>query len=187
VAFYHHSYTSDRAYLITNTRKFFYTVNAGERWAEGKAPTLPNTFWVQLLQFHPESDYLIWTGSKDCEGSGENCRAQAHYTRDNGQTWKFIEDYVKTCAWAKDNELTVDPTQILCESYRDKRGSQRDFRKTNNPLELISGTQFYEKKTKVFDHVAGFTKFWEYLIVAEVCGRDYFCSLVNIPFSSIFH
>lgn len=63
--------------------------------------------------------------------------------------------------------MLVDLSQIICESYRDKQGSQRFFG-TNIPLELISGTQFFAKKMKLFDQVVGFAKFSEYLIVAEV-------------------
>jgi Sortilin, neurotensin receptor 3, len=168
LAFYLHTYASSRGYLVTNTKTFWYTTDYGQQWKSGEAPTVPNTFGEQVLQFHPNSDYLIWTGNEGCDGSGENCRAQAHYSRDNGQSWKLIEDYIQKCAWAKDAELTVDPTQILCESYLSKTGSQRTFNTANNELQLISGNQYFSKKTKVFNRVAGFTKFSEYLIVAEV-------------------
>ncbi|TFY78544.1 hypothetical protein EWM64_g5467 [Hericium alpestre] len=67
---------------------------------------------------------------------------------------------------ARDAELRVDPAQIICESYKDKAGSQRFFSR-ENPLQLIGGTDFFNKKTKLFDHVVGFTKFSEYLIVAQ--------------------
>jgi hypothetical protein len=131
-------------------------------------PTLPNTFQAPVLQFHPKSDYLIWTGDEDCEDQAESCHAESHYSRDNGRHWTLIDTYVQKCAWAKDAELTVDPEQILCESYRDKVGSQRNFRMTNNALQLVGGTNFFSTKTKLFDHVVGFTKFSEFLIVAEV-------------------
>lgn len=103
----------------------------------------------------------------DCEGAGERCRAQAAYTRDHGRTWRVIDDYVVNCAWARDEELRVDMTQILCESYLNKQGSQQSFGK-ENPLQFVSGNDYYGKKKKLFDHIVGFTKFSEYLIVAEV-------------------
>ena len=74
---------------------------------------------------------------------------------------------MRNCQWARDSELKIDDTQILCESYRDKTGSQRFFQ-SDNPLELVGGTKFFQKKKKLFDHVAGFAKFSEFLIVAEV-------------------
>jgi hypothetical protein len=170
LAFYHHSYTPDRAYLITNTRKFYYTTDTGRSWYPLTAPSVPNTFRAQVLRFHPRSDYLIWTGDEECTGAGENCHAEAQYSTDNGRRWTPIESYIRNCAWAKDAELNIDPTQILCESYRDKTGSQRLFQ-FGNPLELVGGTAFFTKKTKLFDYVVGFAKFSEFLIVAEVsCG-----------------
>ncbi|OBZ73619.1 Vacuolar protein sorting/targeting protein 10 [Grifola frondosa] len=167
VAFYHHSFSPDRAYLITNSKKYMYTTDTGKSWHVLEAPTVPNGFNLPVLHFHPtQSDYLIWTGSEGCTGFGENCQVQAHYTRNNGRKWTLIDKYVRNCAWARDQELLVDPNQIICESYKKKEGSQRFFT-MDNPLELIGGTDFFDKKTKLFDHVVGFAKFSEFLIVAE--------------------
>lgn len=80
----------------------------------------------------------------------------------------MIESYVRNCAWARDAQLRIDATQVICESYRDKSGSQRYFQ-AGNPLELVGGTNFFSKKSKLFDRVVGFAKFAEFLIVAEVC------------------
>jgi len=64
--------------------------------------------------------------------------------------------------------LDADPSEIICESWKGKKGMQRSFGELNNNLELIAGSQYYEKRKKLFDHVVGFTKFSEYLVVAEV-------------------
>lgn len=162
-----HTHSNERAYLITESSKYFYTTDGGQWWHLQNAPSRPNTFGVPALRFQPRSDYLIWIGDVGCDGSAENCRAQARYSRDHGRTWQFIEDYVLNCDWARDKELHVDQNQILCESYQNKQGSQRFFG-NDNALQLISGRDYYSKKTKLFEHVVGFTKFSEYLIVAEV-------------------
>ncbi|KAI0262354.1 Oligoxyloglucan reducing end-specific cellobiohydrolase [Gloeopeniophorella convolvens] len=169
LAFFHHTFTSDRAYLITDSRKFYYTTDTGRTWNPHTAETPPNTFGVQVLHFHPEnSDWIIWTGDEDCgSGSGTTCHATAHFSRDNGRRWTFVEKYVRNCVWARDKGLLVDPSQILCESYRDKTGSQRFFQMGSNPMQLVGGSDFYNKKTKIFNEIVGFTKFSEYLIVAE--------------------
>ena len=82
-----------------------------------------------VLHFHPNSDYLIWTGNKDCGGTGEHCWAEAQFSRDNGRTWSFVEDYVKNCAFAKDEKLDADPTEIICEIASHTRLSKdhRDY------------------------------------------------------------
>ncbi|KAI0794611.1 Oligoxyloglucan reducing end-specific cellobiohydrolase [Fomes fomentarius] len=168
VAFYHHTFTPDRAYLITNTKKFYYTTDFGKTWYSLQGPTVPNTFGLPVLHFHPiTSDFLLWTGNEGCNvGMGENCHVETHYSTKNGRDWNSVDKYVRNCAWARDAELQVDPNQIICESYARKEGNQRFFG-LDNPLELISGTDFYRKKTKLFDHVVGFAKFSEFLIVAE--------------------
>ena len=169
LVFYHHTFTPDRAYLITNTGKFFYTTDTGRSWNHQNAPKPPNSFGAQVLHFHPEnSDWIIWTGDEGCTGGGNNCHAEAHFSRDNGRKWTLVETYVRNCAWARDKGLLVDASQILCESYRDKTGSQRFFQMGTNPLELVGGSNFFTKKFKIFDEIVGFTKFSEYLIVAEV-------------------
>ncbi|KAH8994731.1 Oligoxyloglucan reducing end-specific cellobiohydrolase [Lactarius hatsudake] len=168
LAFYHHTFTPDRAYLITNTTKFFYTTDTGRSWNYLNAPTPPNTFGAQVLHFHPKYiDWIIWTGDEGCGGGGNNCHAEAHYARDNGRRWTLVETYVRNCAWAPDKGLLVDRSQILCESFRDKTGSQRFFQMGANPLQLVGGSNFFAKQFKIFDEIVGFTKFSEYLIVAE--------------------
>jgi hypothetical protein len=168
VAFYLHAYSHDRGYLITESEKYYYTTDTGKTWLDLTAPLPPNGFALSVLHFHPlRSDYLIWLGQRDCEGFGKTCHVEAFYTQDNGRHWYEIDTYVRNCNWARDQELRVDTTQILCESYQKKTGNQRFFQ-ADTPLELISGSDFYRKRTKLFDHIVGFAKFSEFLIVAEV-------------------
>jgi len=166
--FYHHKFSDDRAYLITNSETFYYTTDTGRNWHSAKAPTPPNTFGAQILHFHPTSDYLIWTGDRNCDNDSPNCHAEAQFSRDNGRKWTFVENYVRNCAFAKDTSINADPNEIMCESFREKSGHQR-FMSGSNPLELVVGSNFYQNKKKLFDSVVGFAKFSEYLIVAEVC------------------
>ncbi|KAH8113722.1 hypothetical protein DFH11DRAFT_1544928 [Phellopilus nigrolimitatus] len=167
IVFYLHSYSNDRAYILTSSQKYYYTTDVGRSWKPLYAPLLPNTFGAVIMHFHPISDYLIWTGNADCEGSAEKCRAEARYSTDNGRNWRFVEEYVRNCAWARDAELKIDATQIICESYKEKKGNQRLFQANANPLQLVGGTQFFSKKKVLFDRVVGFAKFSEFLIVAE--------------------
>lgn len=59
LGFYMHSQTNERAYIITDSSKFFYTTSGGRIWFEQKAPSRPNTFGVATLRFQPRSDSLI--------------------------------------------------------------------------------------------------------------------------------
>lgn len=136
------------------------------------------------MHFHPNSEYIIWTGNADCEGSAEKCRAEAHYSLDNGRSWHLIESYVRNCAWARDKELKIDSSQIICESYKDKSGNQRLFEANTNPLQLVGGTKFFAKKSVLFDRVVGFAKFSEFLIVAEVSNDCFYRIIYLIEFPS---
>ena len=98
------------------------------------------------------------------------------YSRDNGRKWTFVEDYVRNCVWTKDRVFNTDPNEILCESYRDKVGSQRVFMR-ENPLELVVGANFYQRKRKMFDEVVGFAKFSEFLVVVAVGFPFFRCCL----------
>ncbi|KAJ7065213.1 vacuolar protein sorting/targeting protein 10 [Mycena amicta] len=169
VAFYHHKHSKDRAYLITNSPKFYATTDGGRSWNPYTAPTPPNTFRAQVLRFHPDSDKLIWTGNRDCDDGllAQNCHAEAQYSRNNGRDWYFVDNYVVNCAWAVDHKLDADPTEILCESYKEKSGSQQFFT-PDNPLGLVEGSNYFAKKKKLFDQVVGFAKFSEFLVVAQL-------------------
>jgi hypothetical protein len=175
LVFYLHKYSTDRAYLITDSKKFYFTTNSGEKWEARDAPSGPNGFGVQVIRFHPKLDRLLWVGMEGCDGNQVNCRVRVHYSTNNGRRWDHVEDYVRNCAWVQDHMLDADPNEILCESYRDKKGNQLFFR-DENPLELVTGTNYYKRKKTVFNHVAGFAKFSQYLVVAEVrlvCVRIY--------------
>ncbi|KAG1766232.1 hypothetical protein EV702DRAFT_1257163 [Suillus placidus] len=166
LAFYMHTHTNERAYLITDSKRFYYTTHTGRYWHSSEAPSPPNTFGAQALRFQLRSDYLIWIGNMERQTGYENCRAQAQYTSNHGRNWQLVEDYVVNCDWARDEELRIDSSQIVCESYANEQGSQLFFGK-ENALQLVSGLDYYATKTKLFDHVVGFTKFPEFLIVAE--------------------
>jgi hypothetical protein len=162
-----HLYADDRAYLITNKNKLYYTTDTAQQWLPLDLPVSPNQFGLGLLSFHPlQSDWLIYTGQDSCGDDKTNCRAEAYYTLNHGRSWTLVEKYVKTCTWARTANLRIDQHLILCESYRDKRGNQLGF--ANNPLEFIEGSDYFKNKRKMFDNVVGFAKFSEYLLVAEV-------------------
>jgi hypothetical protein len=132
----------------------------------------PNNLGIPILDFHPtKPDWLIYTGSEECTSTlSTNCHAVAYYSTDHGRRWKKIEEYVRTCAWARDARLKIDEREIICESYRNKKGSQNSGE--YNPVELIAGASYYSKKIKLFESVVGFASFSEYLLVAQVSLLD---------------
>ncbi|GAA5912886.1 vacuolar protein sorting/targeting protein 10 [Sporobolomyces salmoneus] len=169
-----HTYARDRAFLITDSQQVHFTTDKGQNWRTFKAPADPNGFGIPLLDFHPlREDWLIWTGQEGCGGSDESsCRAVAWYTKNNGRDWYKIEEYVRVCSWARDKKLKLDEKIIFCESYRDKKGSQRAVYANNNPLQLVEGDYFYSNKKTVFHSIVGFATFEEYMVVAEMAENS---------------
>lgn len=165
-----HAYDSSRAYLITKSGKVMHTTDKGRTWNKLTAPAEPNTLAIPLLDFHPlYPDMLIWAGQKDCaEPDSKSCRAVAYYTLNNGRKWYQIDEYVRVCTWARDTRLKIDDKMIFCESYANKRGSQRAVYAENNPLQLVAGKALYESKKVLFHNIVGFATFEEYMVVAEL-------------------
>lgn len=168
LAVYHHQYSHDRAYLITQ-KKIYVTTDTGRSYTGLDLPSPPNMMGLALIHTHPlESDWLIYVGAEDCStAAASNCRAVAYYSVNHGRSWTTIEKYVRSCSWARDKDLKIDARLIMCESYRDKKGSQLFFG-GNNPLELWIGGKFYQDRKKLFDNVVGHAKFSKYLLVGEV-------------------
>jgi Sortilin, neurotensin receptor 3, len=164
LAFYHHKYNNARAYLITDTKKVVYTTDTGRSWHDFNAPNPPNTFEARVLHFSPsDHDHIIWAGDAGCPGG--SCHAESHFSRNNGRDWSLIEKYVRNCAFAQDAKLSADPTEIICESLKEKQGMQRLF---GAQMQLAVGGNFYSRPKVVFESVVGFAKFSEFLVVAEV-------------------
>lgn len=167
LTFVMHPYTSDRAYLITKDRTIIHTTDTGRSWNAIEAPMEANGLGVPLLDFHPtRSDWLIFTGSVDCTDTlSTTCHAVAWYTTDHGRRWNQVEKYVRNCQWARDSSLKIDERMIVCESYKEKKGSQKSGNR--NPIELIAGRDYYGRKEKLFDSVVGFTTFSQYFLAAK--------------------
>jgi hypothetical protein len=194
-----HAHASDRAYLITDSRRVFYTTDTGKNWYTFTPPSDPNGLNIPILDFHPrKADWLIWTGQVDCGSlSSTSCRAISHYSpcpltaststfslhaltfrpspssrqgTDNGRNWREIESYVKSCTWAKVQRSAVDERMIICESFVKKSGSQRSNAWATKSLTV--GENYYSRKTEAFKSIVGYTTFSEYLIVAEVRRRE---------------
>lgn len=167
-----HGYNKERGYLITSGQKVLYSTNRGIHWDFFTAPLEANGLGISILDFHPtRSDWLIWTGSVNCVSSiSTDCRAEAWYSTNHGRDWYLIDSYVRTCSWARDARFKVNERLIYCESYADKRGSQKAF-DSSNKIELIAGLageRSFSRTQKLFSNIIGFATFEEYLVVAEL-------------------
>ncbi|KAH8832167.1 hypothetical protein DL96DRAFT_1678366 [Flagelloscypha sp. PMI_526] len=174
----------NRAYLLTNTSTFYWTTDTGATWIKALAPSRPNTFGHPVLNFHPNSDYLIWLGEvqffalrvlpsliiskENCsETVSADCHAVAWYSTSNGHKWTFLEQYIKTCSWTSDDFVETDPNQIICESYAQKSGNQKE--EPGLP-DLITAEDFYQRarQRNMLQHIISFTRHNEFMVVTTI-------------------
>ncbi|CAG8518361.1 10234_t:CDS:10, partial [Racocetra persica] len=175
-------YFKEHIYFITLSNTQYYTTNAGKSISPMKVREQPNVLELPILKFHPtEKEWLIYTASVKCdEIFSLECKAVAYYTQDNGGNWEELDNYVRTCSWALDTKFVVDDKKfIFCESYKNKRGSQKSF--INNPLQLWSSHDFGKSKTTVSDDIVGFTTFEQYMVAAEarISSLNLRCSILQ--------
>ncbi|KAF7331372.1 Sortilin [Mycena kentingensis (nom. inval.)] len=155
VSFLRHPYSSSRLYILTSTQRFWATTDSGYTFNPYEAPSPPNSFGVQPIHFHPDTDKLIWIGDRGCQDSDDGdearCHTEASYTRDNGRHWTFMEDYVRNCRWGVVMHADSPRDEVWCESYLDKAGSQRYYTTAGVPLSLVIGRQYFTRKGVVLE------------------------------------
>lgn len=168
VAIYPHQYNNDYVYFLTNTDKVYYSENRGVRDTidSFKAPHMPNTKFLQIMQFHPtKSDWIIWVGGDHCEmDDNPKCHTVASVSTKNGVDWTPLLRYVKKCAFTYRREGRVaDEQTVFCEQYTNEE--------MGAPLELISSVDWFKNKDTKFESVVEFATMSEFIIVATK-GED---------------
>jgi hypothetical protein len=159
VSIYPHQYNQDSVYLITPSKKVYYSENRGVNFHHFEAPEAPNQDRVQILTFHPtQKDWLIWTGGKDCSGFGTDCHAVAHVSKKNGEDWSSLLRFVRKCQFVAREDRSGSDSMIFCEQYQEEDPSK--------PLQLLSSDDWFEHKKTHFEDVISFATMSEFIIVA---------------------
>jgi len=161
VAIYPHQYFNDYVYLITSSKRVYYSKNRGKQINSFTAPEAPNQNSVQILAFHPEEkDWLIWTGGKECgffDFSGD-CHSVAHVSTKGGEEWTTLLPYVRKCQFVSREDRKDSEKLVYCEQYADED--------PKNGLQLVSSNDWFEHKTSHFKDVISFATMQEFIIVA---------------------
>lgn len=159
VAIYPHQYFNDRVYMITASKKVYYSENRGKNIHSFEAPEEPNQDRLQILSFHPHNpDWLLWTGGKDCGGFGTDCHSVAHVSTKHGDEWTTLLRFVRKCQWVAQEGRAAKEELVYCEQYTDEDPTR--------PLQLISSDDWFEHKTNLFPDVINFATMSEFIIVA---------------------
>ncbi|KAL7269099.1 vacuolar protein sorting/targeting protein PEP1 [Rhizina undulata] len=163
VAIYPHSYIFDTVYFITPTAEVWFTVDRGENFDYIKVPSPPNRHDLQVMDFHPiKSEWLIWTGYKDCENK-MTCHAVAWYTTDRGEEWHELLPFVGTCKWIRgQRQNVISDKLVFCEHLEKEDGS------SNTAVQLVASDDFFKDERVHFQDIIGYATMQEFIIVASV-------------------
>ncbi|MCJ1355851.1 MAG: vacuolar protein sorting/targeting protein PEP1 [Icmadophila ericetorum] len=160
-----HQYFNDAIYFLTASKTVHYTINRGETFGSFPVPGPPSQDPIPVLQFHPNNkDWLIWTSSEECGGSGGNCHSDAHLSKDRGDDWRRILRYVRRCEFIKKEIRKNDEQLVYCEHRKDE--------KPNGEWELVSSNNWFDQTQKHFDDIIAFATMSEFIIVAVKDTED---------------
>ncbi|OQO04227.1 hypothetical protein B0A48_10838 [Cryoendolithus antarcticus] len=161
VAIYPHMYSNDRVYMITPKKKVFYSEDRGKTIGHFDTPEAPNQDHLQILSFHPKADnedWLIWTGGEDCGHFGADCKTISHVTTRNGLDWKPLLEGVRKCQFVWREDRPDSDKLVYCEQY--------DHKDPEQPLNLLSSSDWFETNKKLKRDVISFATMAEYIVVA---------------------
>ncbi|SMQ45937.1 unnamed protein product [Zymoseptoria tritici ST99CH_3D7] len=160
LAIYPHQYQNDRVYLVTPSKKVYFSTDFAKNFHSFDAPEEPNRAHVQVLTFHPkEKDWLIWTGGRDCKG--DQCLTVAQVSRKHGESWETMLRAVRKCQFVYREDRENSDSMVLCEQYENENENKEGASRL-----LVSSTDWFEHKQEVKRDVIAFATMAEYIVVA---------------------
>lgn len=166
---YPHTYFNDVVFFLTDTNKVFYSVDRGDNIRSFEAPYPPNHDHLPVMSFHEKyKDWIIWTGGRDCENNDpEKCHSVASLTKDRGDEWKTISRYTGKCEFIKAPERRLNKEEqekreklIYCERR------EREDNSPDNPMRLVSSTNFFDNEEVHLTNVVDFATMSEFIVAA---------------------
>lgn len=166
LAIYPHQYLNERVYLITPSKKVYYSTDFAKNFHSFTAPDEPNHAKVQVLSFHPtEKDWLIWTGARDCKSGSTDCMTVAQVSKKGGEEWETLLRAVRKCQFVYREDRDSSDELIYCEQYENENESR------DTPKSLISSNDWFVHKTELKRDVINFATMAEYIVVAVRDGE----------------
>lgn len=161
IAIYPHQFLNERVYLITPSKKVFYSTDFAQNFHSFNAPDEPNLAKIQVLSFHPtQKDWLIWTGSRDCKSGSTDCMTVAQVSKKGGEEWETLLRAVSKCQFVYREARTTSDELVYCEQFEDERESR------DTPKLLWSSDDWFVHKKELKRDVINFATMAEYIVVA---------------------
>lgn len=161
LAIYPHQYLNERVYLVTPSKKVFYSTDFANNFHTFDAPDEPNHAQVQVLGFHPtQKDWLIWTGSRDCKSGSTDCMTVAQVSKKGGEEWETLLRAVRKCQFVYREGRASKDELIYCEQF------ENEDEKEGTSKVLLSSDDWFVHKEELKRDVINFATMAEYIVVA---------------------
>ena len=164
---YPNTYESRDAYIVTASKKVFYTDNRGKSFHSFEAKSPANDRNPPILRFHPSNrQWLIWTGCKE-DDSADECSPLTHYTQRRGLEWHSLIDDAGSCefVWRDSTDApqrNISKETVFCTKHEGRQKS------------LLSGDDFFKEEPKtLFENIENFATMSEFIIVATRGGKEH--------------
>lgn len=156
----------------------FFIGSAGVNWVSedcgNSFKPLNNGRKINQFKFHPTQRNWamasIFTSCDDFDDDDEPCKIyrEVYYTKDLGETWKFLKDYVIEFEWAKyDSEDQIEDT-LLFLLIQKNTGGHLDSGTWAAGNTLVSTSDFMVTSRTVVKGANRFAMVTEYIYVARV-------------------
>jgi photosystem II stability/assembly factor-like uncharacterized protein len=155
-----HPYHNDVAFLLTEGKEGYYTIDRGYTFKPFKTP-LPPTQQTYLppLAFHPQyKDWLIWTGAADCSSTSGDCHDDAYFSKNRGESWELLLRYVRRCEFEASENRPDSENLIFCEQHESESKA--------NPLHLLSSENFFADSRDHYTDLVNYATMSEFIIAA---------------------
>lgn len=149
---------------------------------------------IHEFQFHPlEKSWALAATWTDCNDVGEEpCKIykELYMTKDLGQSWQFLKDYVYDFAWgitpfANEQGIKRLPKErIFITHDPTATGHQNQQQKTWSPsVNLYFSDDFYKSKKLALNNGNSIIKTDHYMFIAKATKREF----VEIYVSNVLH
>lgn len=179
---YQNIYTSEQVYFFGTNKKAWVTKNRCLTIEKIQLPTYSHAGYIP--EFHPDNkDWIIYTGCKENKIMQE-CETESYYSLDAGNSWNFLVSNSRSCSWIKTKNFNANKNLIYCEIYLSDSKKSSD-----NPVKLVYSTDFFNTYNVLFDYIADYARFEEFIILAKYDSKlkvlEPYISLDGLNFTTI--
>ncbi|CUM51723.1 unnamed protein product [Debaryomyces tyrocola] len=149
--------------LITDSEKFYFSIDGGNTFQKKTAPAKPNAIGARIISFDKkDTEKFIWYSSENCDNPfSRDCSLVAYITEDGGENFQKLKEDVRSCDFVADvfEGVSDEIKNMIYCTVEDK---------SSRKLMLLSSTDYFKQSKKVFDNVVGYAITGNFLVAATI-------------------